>query len=246
MPPKSLLPTVWNVPVEFRARLGDRVGKQRAMTAEGHLLLVLHRPPGANQAERVGRYFWREPTGGWHGFEPGGAAISLANHLAELRDLFDRLDAREDAATTAREYFEVLGAVGPVLRSSRHLHAVLQQAREALPHERDLINFRDQAYELERSFELLQGDTQNGLQHAVAWRAEQQAESSRRMALAAYRLNLLAAFFFPLATLSAVMGANLQHGLETLPPPVPFLVFVATGLAAGALLAGYLFARKDS
>ena len=56
---RSILPAVWQVPQEFRDRLGDRAGRQRAMAADGHLLLVLHRPPGPEDAERSGRFFWR-------------------------------------------------------------------------------------------------------------------------------------------------------------------------------------------
>ena len=59
MPPKSILPPNWDVPEEFRRRLGEKAGRQRAMLAEGHLLLVLHRPPQKNETERTGRALWR-------------------------------------------------------------------------------------------------------------------------------------------------------------------------------------------
>jgi hypothetical protein len=36
------------------------------------------------------------------------------------------------------------------------------------------------------------------------------------MAVAAYRLNILVALFFPIATLMAIFGTNLDHGLENL------------------------------
>ena len=62
---KTMLPTSWEVPQVFRDRLGSRVGRQRAMVAEGHLLLVLHAPPAPDQDEREGRFFWRKPDGTW-------------------------------------------------------------------------------------------------------------------------------------------------------------------------------------
>lgn len=236
MATKSVLPAAWDLPAAFRQRLGDTAGKQRLMQEEGHLLLVLHRPPGPDEEKRAGRYFWRKPDGTWQGCEPGGKSITLASHMAEYNDQLERLDRREDAASTAREYFDVMGAVGPLHRATRHMHAVLQEAREAVPNDRELINLRDRAYELERSFELLHADTQNGLDFAVARRAEEQAASSQRMAISAHRLNLLAAFFFPLATLSAVLGVNMQHGYEQLPGPMPFLTMVGIGLAGGLVL----------
>ena len=65
MVPKSVLPPSWEVPAQFRERLGERVGRQRAMMADGHLLLVLHRPPKKDEVERFPRLFWRKPDGTW-------------------------------------------------------------------------------------------------------------------------------------------------------------------------------------
>lgn len=237
---RSLLPPAWNVPAAIRMRLGDSVGKQRLMPAEGHLLLVLHGPPKADSNERVGRYFWCKPDGAWAGCEPGGKSISLAGHLADFQDLLERLDKCEDEASTAREYFDLMSQLGPLHRTTRNLHVVLQQARDAVPDDRELINQRDRAYELERSFELLYNDAKNGLDFAVARQAEAQAASSHRMALSAHRLNMLAAFFFPLATLSAVLGVNMQHGWEHVPGPQPFAIMVGAGLAAGLVLMTYV------
>ena len=56
------------------------------------------------------------------------------------------------------------------------------------------------------------------------------------MSVAAHRLNILAAFFFPLATLSAIFGMNLRHGFETEPWPAPFIVLIALGLGIGIIL----------
>ncbi len=243
---KSQLPASWNVPAIFRERLGDSVGKQRLMQAEGHLLLVLHGPPQADQNERVGRYFWRKPDGAWHGCEPGGRSITLAGHVADFQQTLEHLDRQEDAASTASDYFELMSRLGPLHRAARNLHAVLQQARDAAPDDRELINQRDRAYELERSFELLHTDAKNGLDFAIARQGEAQATASHRMARSAHRLNMLAAFFFPLATLSAVLGVNMQHGAEHLPGPIPFYIMVGAGLAAGLVLMMYVSLTRSS
>ena len=42
----SILPATWQVPRVFRERLGVKVGRQRAMVADGHLLLDNHRDLG--------------------------------------------------------------------------------------------------------------------------------------------------------------------------------------------------------
>ena len=62
---QPILPSAWQVPAAIRNRLGSRVGRQRTMAADGHLLLVLHAPPKPDDPERVGRFFWRNPQGEW-------------------------------------------------------------------------------------------------------------------------------------------------------------------------------------
>jgi hypothetical protein len=113
---------------------------------------------------------------------------------------------------------------------------VFQEARKAIPKDRDLINFRDRSYDLDRQTQLLYSGTKNTLDFDIARRAEQQARASHKMATAAHRLNLMAGFFFPIATLSAVFGVNLVHGWENQPGPIPFLVMIGLGLMGGVFL----------
>ncbi|HEY3395781.1 MAG TPA: hypothetical protein VGK58_23970, partial [Lacipirellulaceae bacterium] len=83
----------------------------------------------------------------------------------------------------------------------------------------------------------------NGLDFAIAWQAEQQAESSYQMSVATHRLNLLVAFFFPIATATAIFGANLDHGLkewDDVSGPLPLLVVLGAGLVAGLILTSFV------
>jgi hypothetical protein len=172
---------------------------------------------------------------------PGQRPAALARHLGEYADLIDRYDRQEDEAASVSEYFAVLEGMSPLSRTIRNLHAALQDAREKMPDDRDLINARDRAYELERSADLLLADVSNALEFAVAKKAEEQAAASHQMAVSSHRLNMLVAFFVPIATLTAVFGANLTHPLEKLiPPPFAFLSVIAAGLVLGFGLAGYL------
>jgi hypothetical protein len=119
----------------------------------------------------------------------------------------------------------------------------LQEARQAVPGDRQLIVARDHAYELTRRADLLHHDAKNGLDFAMAWQAEQQADHSYQMAVATHRLNLLVAFFFPIATLMTIFGANLRHGLEGFDRaggPLPLLLVLAAGLFAGVILTGFV------
>ena len=240
-PQKSILPATWEVPAEFRSRLGEKAGRQRAMMAEGHLLLVLHAPPKKDEPDRKGRLFWRKPDGTWLSNELGGGAAALGKHLNEYAEIIDKMDRQEDVAGSVDEYFNILDAMGPIQRSARNLQATLQDARKLLSADRDLINFRDKAYEIERTAELLYSDVRHALEFAVAKKSEEQAVAAHQMAVQSHRLNLLVAFFFPLATLVAIFGSELPHYLDKyLPHPYLFYTVTGVGLVLGCLLAGWL------
>jgi hypothetical protein len=233
---RSPLPEFWKVPPIFRQRIRESIGRQRVMHAEGHLLLVLHAPPKADEAQRIARLFWRSPDGVWQSTMGQGIA-ALQRHLAEYAAALERLDEAEDGADRAAEFFEILQEIAPLRRSARNLYETLQEARDVASDDSDLILCRDQAYALQRRAELVESDTHSGLDCAVARRLEEQAESSHRMAVSAYRLNLLAAVFFPIATISAVFGMNLPHGLGDLSnEPWFFWSLVLGGLFVGLFL----------
>ncbi|MFV2067129.1 MAG: hypothetical protein ACC645_09135 [Pirellulales bacterium] len=118
------------------------------------------------------------------------------------------MDRCEEEAKTADDYFDVLERLIPIHRAARNLYQALQEARKLCPDYRDVIDLRDRAYTIERMADLLFIGTKHSLDSTVAKRAEQQADSSRRMAVAAHRLNLLAAFFFPIITLAAIFGID--------------------------------------
>lgn len=244
MEKRSILPAVWDVPQEFRDRLGRQAGRQRAMLADGHLLIVLHQPPKPEDEERVGRFFWRKPDGSWQSNELGSGPNALGKHLQEYDELLDGLDAQDEQAANSQDYFSVLNELVPVHRAARNMHQALQQARELVREDSEIINVRDWSYRIERTAELLHSDVKNSLDYDIARRAEEQAESSHQMAVAAHRLNVLVAFFFPIATLSAVFGMNLLHGYEGAPPPVPFVVVLLLGLGLGFVLK--LFVTKHA
>lgn len=233
---RSLLPAAWNVPEVFRNRLGRRVGRQRAMLADGHLLLVLHQPPREDEVERRPRFFWRQPDGSWSSSDLGGGSGALNRHLDACDELLEQYDRRLEKASTARELFEIVELLSPLHRTIRNLQHTLQQARQGLPDVREIIDFRDRAYEIERRADLLHADAQNMWEMVQTTRAEEQAAANRQMALSAHRLNMLVAFFFPVATLAAILGVNLEHGLERLHAPWLFLVFLGLGLLLGILL----------
>ena len=202
------------------------------MLEDDHLLVLLHAPPKPGQDTREARVFWRAADGTWKASK-GKAAKAFPEHMAEYQAAIDALEAEEDAAKTAEQYFSVLERAQPLARACRNMHAALQQARDLLPEDPDVLLARDDAYALERSADLLVLDIRNAFDLYVAKKTEELSQSGHAMAVAGHRLNTLAAIFLPTATLAAVLGMNLQHGMEGLAPPVPFILAIVLGIMMG-------------
>ncbi len=243
MPKSKLLPSMWDIPEYFHGRVGDRAGRQRAMVHEGHMLLVLHHPPQRGVRARQTYFFYRKPDGSWFSTAEGGGLAALTKHLERFEAQVDALDAAEDKAKTADEYFGLIEEMLPLKRTAANLHATLDEARKSLPSVRELINFRDHAYEISRTADLLYDAIKVGAELAHIRHAETQAAQARHLSVSAHRLNLLVAFFFPLATLAAVFGMNLKMGWEEVDPPGLFLAVCGVGLLSGAALFTVLLGR---
>ena len=238
-----LIPQDWEVPPVFRQRLGDAVGKQRAMTHDGHLLLVLHRLPDPDTPERHGVLFWRHPTGQWLGTPRGDGLATLRRHVEDFDAAVDALEAACDKAVTAADYHDVIQRITPLHRTVSHLYATLQSAREAVPADRELILLRDRAGEIDRAADLVQQEAIHGLQFRMAQRAEDLSQSSHDLAAASHRLNVMAALFLPMTAIATIMGMNLRHGLEGYSSPLIFWSVVAAALGLGFFLRGMLLRR---
>lgn len=230
----AFLPKSWDLPEAIRKRLGDAAGRQRLMDAEGHLLLILHQAPTPEDNEiRKPALFWSNPAGEWKSYPEGGGLAALDAHLDAYRRTIHALDETVEAASTPRHFFDVMKRVNPLLRSTRNLLAVLQEAREKRPDERRLINFRDRAVDLERAIDLVAGDAKAGMEFSLAENSEEQSRFAHEAAVEARKLNRLAAFFFPLATLAAVFGINPPS--EVLASPGAWMV-IAIGIVTGLLI----------
>ena len=215
---------------------------QRAIFEEEHLLIILHQLPGPNDVIRRPALFWRQPDGSWKSNPENGGSLALQNHLTAYVARLDELDKEEHAAQTAAEYHRALEAIAPVLRSSRGLHRALQQAREFVKLDRDLINLRDQAASVERTAELLLQDAQFGLNFTVAKQAEAQAQSAKIMATTSHRLNVMAALFLPLTALSGLFSMYVRADVAD--TPTNFWLITAVGVIIGLVMSAFVVAKK--
>ena len=163
--------------------------------------------------ERRGRFFWRKSDGTWVSAQFGEGPAAVMKHLKEYDQRLEVLERMEDEARQAEDHFLILESLSPLHRAIRNMHSVLQDLRKRHPEALEVINMRDQAYDLERMAELLATGTKNSLDYKIAQSAEEQAAASDRMAVSSHRLNMLVAFFFPLATITTVFGMEIRSGL---------------------------------
>ena len=233
---RKIVPDYWPLPDALRQRLGDRAGRQRCLLDGGHAVLVLHKVPKANDRSRHAVVFWRSPAGEWRA-DPGTDSIeSLRDHVESYATVLEELDERIEHAHRATEFFAILKRAQPMLRATRNMHAAINQLKEQCVGDADLLAIRDRAYDLERLADSIAMDAENGMEFTVAQHAEEQAELSVKIASESHRLNLLAAVCLPVTALGAVLGMNLQNGLEGAPEPITFWAIVLGAFGFGYYL----------
>jgi len=238
-----VLPSSWELPEKIRHRFGQRgAGRQRAMVHDGHLLLIMHEVPDPGTDERRTVFFWRRPDGSWSFSGRGNGLPMLREHIDAYEQAEAQLRREYHAAVGAEDYFQMLERLAPLQHASENLYRTLQAAREGIPDDRDIIDLRDAAYDVDRDLDLLYRDAKNALDFSMARKAEEQAGFGRQSVQAGHRLNILAALFFPLATLSTVFGMNMVHGWEDKPVAV-FWIVSAFGLIAGLIICAWVLQR---
>lgn len=235
-------PYRWTLPADITARLGSESwGAQRAIVESGQLLLILHAPPQADSNVREHEVWFRPPDGKWlhKGLEHGER--SLRSFLDDYAKLLAELEARFEKATDIDTLFGIIDRLIPLARSSGNTKLALQSARESLDDAADafVIDMRDRSVDLARGFELLLADARQALDFRMARSAEAQTRAAEAGNRAQHKLNILAAFTFPLMAISAVFGMNLHSGLESVPYGAFWLVFVG-GLLLGLGVKGWV------
>ncbi len=235
-----IVPALWGLSPELLAAVGNEVGRQRLVHVGDHVVAVLHRVPNAGEREREPVVFWRGPNGLWRKSPGRDGAEGWNEHLQQYHDELTKLDSDLEIATTANEYFALLRSARPVKRATRNLNAMMVQLKEIFPNDPELRALRERSYELERFADVLVDDADAGMQSLIAQRAEQQAVLSEKIAFETHRLNMLSAFFLPIAAVTGIFGMNLSSTWEETQAPIPFLLAVAASITVGFFLRGIL------
>ena len=241
-----IIPPTWNIPANVRTRLGHTTyGRQRAIVEEGHLLLVLHKPPGPDDKKRDGVLFWRSPAGEWQFNRGGPGPGGLRRHLQSYEELESKLVENYEAASDTTALFHLLEALTPLVRAARNMHQALQTARDEVGTDPFVSEMRDLAYEIDRNLDLLLEDVRHAIQYRSAREAEEQAALGRQALQASHRLNILAALFFPLTAIASLFGMNLAHGLSDRRPEI-FWLICACSVSLGFVMKGWVLGKSKS
>ena len=212
---KTKLPEKWIIPESLKQRFGNKgIGKQRAMAADGHLLLILHKLD--ENLEREAVIFWRNPKGEWQDSQRGRGIFKLRSLIDTFINKEEELSRTYDKATKPEDYFDLLEILVPMVRVAKNMATTLQQARE-LAGGPEIIDLRDLTQELSQDLEILYEDSKNALEYQVAKRAEEQARYALRTSKSTDKLNILLAVFLPITALSGIFGMNMRNGFEEMP-----------------------------
>jgi len=214
------------------------------MVEEGHLLLVLHKPPGPNDVHREGVLFWRKPDGEWQWNQGGSGASALRKHVQSYAELEAQLSKDYQKASSIGMLFDLVEALSPLTLAARNMHLALQTARENIKRDPFIVEVRDLAYEVDRNFELLLEDVRNAIQSRTAREAEEQARLGKEALQASHRLNILAALFFPLTAIASVFGMNLHHGIDE-KSTLSFWVIFVFGIVLGFAMKSWVLGKKE-
>lgn len=238
-----IIPPTWDLPETIRVRLGaSTYGRQRAIVEDGHLLLVLHKPPGPDDRGREGVLFWRNTAGEWQCNRGGPGPGGLKRHVQSYVDIEGKLTQDYETAAHSGILFDLQEALTPLVRASRGMHNALQAAREAIKQDLFIIEVRDLAYEVERNLELLLEDVRNAIQQSAAREAEAQARASKEALAASHRLNILAALFLPLTATTSLFGMSFSRGMDEQIPTMFWIIF-AGGVALGFVMKSWVMAK---
>ncbi|HEY1171507.1 MAG TPA: CorA family divalent cation transporter [Verrucomicrobiae bacterium] len=235
-----IIPANWKLPDSIKTRLGQAsYGRQRAIIEEGHVLVVLHRPPDSEQSHREGVLYWRSPAGEWQTSVGGPGMGVLKTHVQMYADLEAKLAKDYDHAMSAGELFDLIETLTPLSRAARNMHQALQNAREAVKGDTAMIDVRDLAYEVDRNLDILLQDVRNAIDYKIARESEEQARLSKEALHASHRLNMLAALFLPLTAITSLFGMNFHTGWES-NSPLMFWLALGAGIGLGVLMMSWV------
>lgn len=232
----NALPSSWNLPESLRRRVGKTAGKQRLISEEGHLLVILHAIPRPDEhGARVAHFFHRDPSGTWQSFPKdfGRGIAALRGHVELFSEVAESFDDRLEVAHSADDWFALLRELAPFVRTSKNLMKVLEELRTVVGPEPEIIAARDKAADVERTAELVHQWASQGLDYSIAKSNEEQARLSEFISRSSHRLNLLAAATLPITAIGSAFGVNLVSGVESAYAPWLFW-----GLGALAMLLG--------
>lgn len=95
---KSIIPKSWNVSPTIRQRVGEEAGRQRLITEDGEILVLLHTVPTAqDKGRREAALFWYDGQGNWKSSPYSGGRSELRTLVNSYQKRLGELDASLEA-----------------------------------------------------------------------------------------------------------------------------------------------------
>lgn len=225
-----IFPDNWPIPEDISSRVGEKAGRQRIIENATATLCILHQVPKEDDLDRYPVFCYINEND-VISHPPG--QITISDLIEEYRELIDELDQAYQDAKTPDEYFAILERVVPIGRAVMRSAVTVQSLREIYKDNKEILLWRDEFNEIERSAELIQTNAKNALDYENARSADQLAKLSGK-------LNTIAILFLPMTVVSGLFGMNLRNGIEDMHPSM-FLVVIAGSLVVSFFT--YLFWR---
>ena len=126
--PEKRPPKIWDLPFDIRRQLSGRGGRQRAIAADNHLMLVLNRVPQPNSDQADTVYFWRNRDQKWHFSDRGGGFGALETVVQQYEDRIVELEEALAAAKDSRARFLSTGRDNPDVSISQKSNRRIAQS----------------------------------------------------------------------------------------------------------------------
>lgn len=119
----------FEVPPSLAPHLSRSVGRQRVLSHEGTILIILHRPPIDDHWKREGVFLLKSAEGVWRcrGERTPKGILESYRNAARI------FDEKLEGAPSVSELFELLDSLVPLRRAARNVHAVLADAERISP-----------------------------------------------------------------------------------------------------------------
>lgn len=171
----------WELPEEKKTRLSHQPRLQRAIIADGHILMVLHKPPRPGKSTCEAVTFWRKPSGNWQCSEGCAALAELEQLVNDYDTAIAQIEEEWERSVDPHTPLKPPSQIGRFWRASVSLRDALQEATNAISESEERLDFQglcDRMNDIAWTSEILRTEAMNALRVYFTKQREVQANRS--------------------------------------------------------------------